>query len=176
MLTGSLKEGKPVELQRGQAFQIVIDTAIEGDNTRVSTSYREITETVALGSKILIDNGACECEVTDVAENGVMVQIKNNYILREKIPMHLPGAHLELPPLLDKDELDLNEFAVKNGVDMVAISLVRSAENIEVVKNLLRLNANGDKIKIYAKIENTEGLNNFDEILAISDGIMIMRQ
>ena len=90
--------------------------------------------------------------------------------------MHLPGAHLELPPLLDKDELDLNEFAVKNGVDMVAISLVRSAENIEVVKNLLRLNANGDKIKIYAKIENTEGLNNFDEILAISDGIMIMRQ
>ena len=68
MLTGSLKEGKPVELTAGQTYQIVIDPAIEGDATRVSTNYRELTETVTVGSKILIDNGALECEVTDVAE------------------------------------------------------------------------------------------------------------
>ena len=68
MLTGTLKENKPVELTKGQRFQIVIDSAMEGDNTRVSTSYRELTETVQIGSKILIDNGALECEVTEVAE------------------------------------------------------------------------------------------------------------
>lgn len=68
MLTGSLKEGKPVELKAGQTYQIVIDSAIEGDATRVSTNYRELPETVQLGSKILIDNGGLECEVTEVAE------------------------------------------------------------------------------------------------------------
>jgi len=68
MITGSLKENKPVELHKGQTYQIVIDPAMEGDATRVSTNYRELTETVQVGSRILIDNGALECEVTDVAE------------------------------------------------------------------------------------------------------------
>ena len=138
ILTGTLKEGKPVELHAGQQYQIVIDGAIEGDNTRVSCSYRELCETVTLGSKILIDNGALECEVTDVQENGVMVEVKNNYILGEKRPMNLPGAHLDIPALTEKDEFDINEFAVKFAIDMVAISLVRSAENIEHVRGLLK--------------------------------------
>ena len=105
-----------------------------------------------------------------------MTEVKNNYILGEKRPLHLPGAHLDIPILTEKDELDLNEFAVKNGVDMVAISLVRSAENIETVKDSLRGDPRGEKLKIFSKIENLEGLNNFEEILAVSDGIIIMRQ
>ena len=68
MLTGSLKEGKPVELRAGQTFMIVIDTAMEGDATRVSTNYSQLPDTVQVGSKILIDNGALECEVTEVQE------------------------------------------------------------------------------------------------------------
>ena len=64
-------------------------------------------------------------------QNGVMVTIKNNHILGEKRLMHLPGAHLEIPALSEKDEFDINEFAIKFSLDMVAISLVRSAENIE---------------------------------------------
>lgn len=89
--------------------------------------------------------------------------------------MHLPGSHLDMPILTEKDELDINEFAIKNGLDMVAISLVRSAENIETVRELLRQDPNGERIKIIAKIENLEGLNNYEEILAAADGIMIMR-
>lgn len=154
----------------------MIDPAIEGDATRVSTNYRELCDTVQLGSRILIDNGALECEVTEVAENGVMVEVKNNYILGEKRPMHLPGAHLDMPPLSDKDELDILEFAVKGGLEMVAISLVRSAENIETVKDLLNAAAGGENVRVIAKIENSEGLNNYEEILALADGIMIMRQ
>ncbi len=68
MLTGSLKEGKPVELTAGQKYQIVIDPAIEGDQTRVSTSYAALTDTVQIGSKVLIDNGSLELEVTEIAE------------------------------------------------------------------------------------------------------------
>ena len=101
LLTGSLKEGKPVTLTAGQTYQIVIDPAIEGDATRVSTNYKELCDTVQLGSRILIDNGQLECEVTDVAANGVMVEIKNNWVLGEKRPMHLPGAHLDLPVLTE---------------------------------------------------------------------------
>lgn len=128
-----------------------------------------------LGSRILIDNGALECEVTEVAENGVMVEIKNNYVLGEKRPMHLPGAHLDMPVLSDKDELDIVQFAVAGGLEMVAISLVRSSENVETVRSLLNSAPNGDQVRIISKIENSEGLNNFEEILALSDGIMIMR-
>jgi len=130
---------------------------------------------VQLGSRILIDNGALECEVTEVAENGVMVEIKNNYVLGEKRPMHLPGAHLDMPVLSDKDELDIVQFAVAGGLEMVAISLVRSSENVETVRSLLNSAPNGDQVRIISKIENSEGLNNFEEILALSDGIMIMR-
>lgn len=174
LLTGTLKEGKPVELRAGQAYQIVIDSAIEGDATRVATDYKELCETVQLGSRILIDNGALECEVTEVAENGVMVEVKNNYILGEKRPMHLPGAHLDIPVLNSKDELDIVEFAVKGKLEMVAVSLVRSQENIETVRELLA-RSNASDIRVIAKIENLEGLNNFEEILAAADGIMIMR-
>ena len=122
----------------------------------------------------MIDNGALECEVTEVAENGVMVEVKNNYILGEKRPMHLPGAHLDLPVLNSKDELDIVEFAVKGNLEMIAVSLVRSSENIETVRELLARN-NASNIRVIAKIENLEGLNNYEEILAASDGIMIMR-
>lgn len=90
--------------------------------------------------------------------------------------MHLPGCHLDLPALSEKDEFDLREFAVKNGVDMVAISLVRSSENVETVRSLLNETTAGKKIQIFSKIENIEGLNNFDEILAYTDGVIIMRE
>lgn len=109
-------------------------------------------------------------------QNGVKVEIKNNYILGEKRSLCLPGAHLEIPVLTDKDDLDLNEFAVKNSIDMVAISLVRTAENIETVRDTLRSDPRGQNIKIIAKIENLEGLRNYEEILNVADGVMIMRQ
>lgn len=111
-----------------------------------------------------------------MAENGVMVEIKNNYILGEKKVMHLPGASLDMSVLTDKDELDINEFAVKNNVDMVAISLIRTSDNVETVRDLLKASPTGENIKIIAKVENLEGLQNFEEILAAADGVMIMRQ
>lgn len=140
ILTGSLKEGKGIELRAGQPFMIVIDTAMEGDATRVSTNYAALCDTVMVGSRILIDNGALECEVTEVQEIGVKVTIKNNFFLREKMNMSLPGAHLELPSLTDKDEIDLVQWACPNAesVTMVAISLVRTAENMEAVRSKLR--------------------------------------
>jgi len=105
----------------------VIDTAIVGDNTSVSCSYRDLAESVTIGSKVLIDNGALEMEVTSVTEGfGVYCEVKSNYILGENRPMHLPGAPLTIESLGEKDPIDIKEFGIKYGVDMIALSLVRT--------------------------------------------------
>ena len=103
--------------------------------------------------------------------------MKNNFFLREKMTLSLPGSHLDLPVLTDKDEIDIVQWACQNHefVTMVAISLVRTAENIETVRNKLRGVEGGENMKFIAKIENLEGLKNFEEILQVSDGVMIMR-
>ena len=87
--------------------------------------------------------------------------------------MNLPGAIVDLPTLTEKDEIDLVDFGIKQGVDMIAASFVRKAEDIETIRDVL--GPRGAHIKIIAKIENQEGLNNYDEILAATDGIMVAR-
>ena len=87
--------------------------------------------------------------------------------------MNLPGAIVDLPTLTEKDEIDLIDFGLKQGIDMVAASFVRKQEDIEYIRDLL--GPRGGHIKIIAKIENQEGLNNYDEILAATDGIMVAR-
>jgi len=102
-----------------------------------------------------------------------MVVCKNSAKLCEKTMMNLPGAVVDLPTLTEKDETDLIEFGLKQGIDMVAASFVRKQEDIEYIRDLL--GPRGANIKIIAKIENQEGLNNYDEILAAADGVMVAR-
>lgn len=89
--------------------------------------------------------------------------------------MNLPGAIVKLPTLTDKDEDDILEFGIKKNVDFIAASFVRKASDVESIRELLANNPKGAHIKIISKIENHEGLHNFDEILAASDGIMVAR-
>lgn len=105
-------------------------------------------------------------------ENGVKVEVKNDCEIGEKKNMNLPGCIVDLPTLTEKDEEDITEF-VKKGIDMIAASFVRKAEEIDTIRDVL--GAGGAHIKIIAKIENQEGLNNYDEILAATDGIMVAR-
>ena len=102
-----------------------------------------------------------------------MVVCKNSAKLCEKTMMNLLGAVVDLPTLTEKDETDLIEFGLKQGIDMVAASFVRKQEDIEYIRDLL--GPRGANIKIIAKIENQEGLNNYDEILAAADGVMVAR-
>lgn len=102
-----------------------------------------------------------------------MVVCKNGAKLGEKKNMNLPGAVVDLPTLTEKDETDLIEFGLKQGIDMVAASFVRKQDDVEYIRDLL--GPRGANIKIISKIENQEGLNNYDEILASSDGIMVAR-
>jgi pyruvate kinase len=103
----------------------------------------------------------------------VKCKVANDCRIGERMVMTLPGSIIDLPTINDKDEADIVDFGLKNSVDMIAVSFVRSANCIETVRDVL--GARGSYVKIIAKIQNQQGLNNYDEILAAADGVMIAR-
>ena len=167
-----MRDGKPIELREGQSLKIVTDVAIEGDNQKVACTYKRIAQTVRVGSTIFI-GGANTCEITETGDDFIIVKVMNNFAMKDRMKINLPGAVIDLPTLTDKDEDDIVEFGLKNNVDFVAASFVRKASDVEFVRNVL--GQKGADVKIISKIETHEGLHNFDEILAESDGILISR-
>lgn len=125
------------------------------------------------GSKVLIADGNIECKVLEVKEDGVKVRVMNDFELGERKNMNFPGCKVMLPTITEKDENDIVNFAAKYDVDFIALSFTRSGFDIQECRRLLGEKANN--IKIIAKIENVEGLENFDEILKECDAVMVAR-
>lgn len=171
--TGLLKDHKSVTLVEGQDLEIVTDYTVEGDNTRIACSYKSLPTSVKVGGQILIADGTLVCEVKEIRAESVLVKVCNNVSIGEKKNMNLPGVIVDLPTITEKDRDDLVNFGLKYGVDMIAASFVRKASDIDVIKSVL--GPAGRHIKIVAKIENQEGLHNYDEILRAADGIMVAR-
>lgn len=170
--TGMLRDNKPVELTAGQSLKIVTDYSMEGDTTRIACSYKSLPQTVSVGSQIFIADGSLTCEVTEIHDDHVVVVCKNACKLGERKNMNLPGCIVDLPTLTSQDEEDI-EFGVKQGIDFVAASFVRKGTDVKYIREIL--GPRGAHVKIISKIENHEGLYNYDEILAESDGIMVAR-
>lgn len=171
--TLNLRDSKPVDLVAGQTLKIVTDPQTEGDNQKIACSFKNLPTTVSVGSTIFIDNGALNCEVQSIQDDHIEVTCLNSHKLGEKKTMNLPGAIIDLPALTESDEADLKDFAIPTGVDIVAASFVRKASDVEYIRD--KLGPKGAYIKIFSKIQNHEGLHNFEEILAVSDGVMINR-
>merc|ERR1740117_348652 len=170
--TGMVKGGT-VTFVKDQILEITTDFDFEGDSSKIACSYQALPTSVQVGSTIFIADGSLTCEVCEILEAGVKVNVKNNATIGNRKNMNLPGAIVDLPTLTEKDEDDLVEFGLKKGVDMIAASFVRKAEDVENIRDVL--GPRGAHVKIIAKIENQAGLNNFDEILATVDGIMVAR-
>jgi len=170
--TGMVKGGT-VTFVKDQILEITTDFDFEGDSSKIACSYQALPTSVQVGSTIFIADGSLTCEVCEILEAGVKVNVKNNATIGNRKNMNLPGAIVDLPTLTEKDEDDLVEFGLKKGVDMIAASFVRKAEDVENIRDVL--GPRGAHIKIISKIENQEGLNNYDEILAATDGIMVAR-
>lgn len=171
--TGFLKEHKPITLVHGQSLKITTDYTLEGDNECIACSYPKLTQSVKVGSRILIADGSLVCDVTEIHDDHVVVKVLNNATVGEKKNMNLPGVKVELPILSDKDINDIVNFGIPNNFDFIALSFAQSAEDIMECKRVL--GEAGKHIKIIPKIENVEGIVNFDEILEVSDGVMIAR-
>ena len=171
--TIKLENGQDFSLVAGQEFTFTTDTSVIGNQDRVAVTYPGFAKDLTKGNTILVDDGLIEMEVLETTETEVKCKVLNNGDLGENKGVNLPGVSVKLPALAEKDKADL-KFGCEQGVDFVAASFIRKVEDVQEIRELLNANG-GEKIQIISKIENQEGVDNFDEILEASDGIMVAR-
>ncbi|HHW94347.1 MAG TPA: pyruvate kinase [Mogibacterium sp.] len=169
--TGNFEE-KDIMLEIGQKFTITMDDVL-GNKERCTVTYKELIKDIAIGNRILIDDGLIELLVKEITEKDIICEVINSGIINNRKGVNVPGVKVKLPAVSDKDKNDII-FGIENDIDYIAASFVRKAEDIIEIKKILEKN-DGEKIKIIAKIENQEGVDNIAEILEVSDGIMIAR-
>ena len=165
------KDGK-VELKAGDHFTLTTEEIL-GDQNRVSISYKNLPHDVKPGGTILIDDGLIGLTVDSVTDTEINCTVKNGGPVSNHKGVNVPGADLSMPFISEQDRSDLI-FGCKCGFDYVAASFTRTAEDIREMRYIL-CNNGGSRIKIIAKIESTQGVKNFDEILDAADGIMVAR-
>ena len=171
--TTKLKDGKNVNIVAGQEFIITTDKSVIGDETIAAVTYEDIIQDVKIGEKLLIDDGLLQFSIKEIVGNKIICIALNNGELGENKGVNLPKAKVSLPAISEKDKNDLI-FGCQQGVDYVAASFIRKADDVKDVRKVLDENG-GKDILIISKIETQEGIDNFDEILKVSDGIMVAR-
>ena len=171
--TGKLEGGKDILLEAGNKITITTDYSYVGNKDKISVSYPGIVNDLKSGNVVLLDDGLVGLEVDSIKGNEIVCTIRNTGELGETKGVNLPGVSVGLPALAEKDIADL-KFGCEQGVDFVAASFIRKASDVAEVRKVLDENG-GANIKIIPKIENQEGVDNFDEILELSDGIMVAR-
>lgn len=169
--TGQLKDGKKVTLKEGQTYTLTTRELV-GDDTIGYINYSGLNEDVAAGNRILIDDGLIELEVRQVKDTDIVCEVINGGELGEKKGVNVPNVKIKLPALTDKDKEDIR-FGIRQGFDFIAASFVRTADCIKEIKAML--DEQGSSMKVIAKIENAEGIENLDAIIEAADGIMVAR-
>lgn len=165
-------ETKEVILEEGQAFILVNDEII-GDKTRCTISYKNLYQDVKKGTSILMNDGLIELKVEQIKGKDIYCTVMNGGVLGNNKNMNVPNAEVMLPALTERDIADL-QFAVKNNYDFIAASFIRKAADVLEIKKVLEKAGDSD-IKVIAKIENRQGVDNIDEIIKVADGIMVAR-
>ena len=168
---GKFKTGEAI-LKEGDTFTL-LNEDIDGDNTKVSVTYKNLFNEVSIGTRILINDGLIEIIVEKIDGKDVVCKVVNGGKLTNKKSINIPNSKIQLPSMTDKDVSDII-FGIKNGFDYIAASFIRKPEDVLNIKKVLKENG-GEYIKVISKIENREGIENFDEILKVSDGIMVAR-
>lgn len=170
--TGKFEPSK-VELVAGTEFTIYAAGDVVGDTTQCSVTYAGLANDVKAGDTILIDDGLVGLEVVATEGNAVKCVVKNTGMVGTHKGVNVPGVSIKLPALTEKDIADL-KFGCEMGVDIVAASFIRKAEDVVAIREVLNANG-GENIQIFSKIENQEGVDNLDAIIEVSDGIMVAR-
>ena len=165
-------DAKTVTLETGDPFTLTTDDVV-GDRSRVSVTYPKLHQELAPGQQVLIDDGLVAIRVEEIAGHDIRCTVENGGTLSANKSINIPGVHIRLPALTEKDVADIR-FGVENDFDYIAASFVRRAADVEAVRQVLR-DCGGENVKIIAKIENQEGVDNMEEILAAADGIMVAR-
>ena len=161
-----------VLLEEGQTFTITMKDVI-GDKERCTVSYKGLANDVKPGDTILIDDGLVGLTVKEVNNDDIVCEVQNSGIVKNHKGVNVPGVKVNLPAITEKDRSDI-EFGIEQGIDFIAASFVRKVSDVLAIREILEEN-NAEHIKIISKIENQEGVENLDEIIEVSDGIMVAR-
>ncbi len=165
-------DGGQAELETGAEF-VLSTCGCTGDCKGVTITYKDLPKEITPGSAVLLDDGNIELEVVACTEDAVRCKVVAGGIIKDGKSVNVPGVHLDMPHLSDKDKNDLI-FGIEHDIDLVAASFIRSKEDVIGMRKFLDYNG-GHDIKIISKIENLEGVENFHDILDYSDGIMVAR-
>jgi pyruvate kinase len=165
---------REVALKEGQLFTLYADaSAGEGDENGCATNYRNLAKDVPVKTRILLDDGLIELKVVKFKGADVVCKVMNSAICKSNKGVNIPEVRLSMPYMSKKDREDI-EFGIENGFDFIAASFVGTAQDVLDIRRILDINK-CSTIKIIAKIENAEGVENINEIIEVSDGIMIAR-
>ncbi len=168
---GNFKEGS-VKLESGNSFTLTTKDVL-GDENIATITFKNLYQDVTVGSRILIDDGKVEMVVREIRSQDIVCDVLNNGVISNHKGINVPGVRLSMPYLSPVDRADIL-FGIEQGFDFIAASFTRTARDVLDIRGLLDENKAED-VKIISKIENQEGVSNIDEILAISNGIMIAR-
>ncbi|CAF2037183.1 hypothetical protein BRARA_I00753 [Brassica rapa] len=173
--TGFLKDGNPIQLKEGQEITISTDYDIKGDEKTISMSYKKLPVDVQPGHTILCADGSISLAVLscDPKAGTVRCRCENTAMLGERKNVNLPGVVVDLPTLTEKDVEDILKWGVPNKIDMIALSFVRKGSDLVNVRKVL--GSHSKSIMLMSKVENQEGVLNFDDILRETDAFMVAR-
>ncbi len=168
---GTFKEGK-ITLVKGQTFTLTT-REVDGDSSIVFMNCPSLVEDIKIGATVLIDDGLVELVVDELTDTDIICTVKNDGAISNRKGVNVPGTHLSMPFISQKDREDII-FGIKHGFDFIAASFTRTAEDILEIRRILEEH-NCSSTNIIAKIENMQGVENIDEIIKVADGIMIAR-
>ena len=169
--TGRLKDHKPIVLEAGSTV-VITPRDVLGTEKVISTTFQTLAAEVEPEARILLSDGLIELKVTAIEGDDVECEVVNGGTLAEHQGINLPGAALTVPSLTEKDRADL-EFGLKHGVDLVALSFVRSAADVLAVKDLIR--AHGSNLLVTAKLEKPQAIEALEDILEVTDSVIVAR-
>ena len=165
-------KGGEATLQEGADFALYADER-EGDENGVAITYGELYKDVAPGQMILMDDGLLALEVESIDGTTIHTKVLNGGVIKDHKGINVPGASIQLPALTEKDVADIR-FGIEEGVDFIAASFIRKKDDLLAIRDVLE-SYGGEGIKVIAKIENKEGIDNMDAIASFADGIMVAR-
>jgi len=163
---------KPLSYRTGEMVNIYGRPGVDSTHDNVNVSYADIAKDVKVGDDILFDDGTLDMKVVGNDGTVLVARVENDGELGSHKSVNIPGEHIDLPAITDKDHANIL-FAIEQNIDFIAHSFVRNASDVKAVQDIL--DEHGSDIKIISKIENQEGVNNIDEIIEASYGIMIAR-
>ena len=166
------KNNKKIYLEPGSRFTLTTED-IEGDETRVAVTYSNLPSDLNKNSRVLIDDGLVELKVVALSDTDIDCEVVNRGFISSNKGVNIPDVYVNLPALTERDIEDI-KFGIKMGFDYIAASFIRSASDVLKIRRVLEENG-GAGINIISKIENRQGVRNIDEILSVSDGIMVAR-